>query len=96
MRTIVLASLIACLLGSKLHANKGLFTFRIVASSGDQAVIEPVLPAHFQVTRIKGESQLTTIVQCVIIPSVKENEPLVKILKCGNTEYVITGIVLQR
>jgi len=96
MRIALLASLITCLLGLKLQAGKGLVTFRIVSSSGDRAVLEPVLPAQLSVVRIKGESQLTSIVQCSTIPSVKEAERRVIILRCGGTDYEVGDVLLQR
>jgi hypothetical protein len=96
MKSPFLIAGLILLAGPSVSADKAPVLFHLVGSQGDQAVLEPVLPARFKVTRIKGDTPLTTIFPCVIIPSVGEGEHRTNILRCGSTDFAVGDVLLPR
>ena len=70
--------------------------FHMIREKGNEAILEPVIPAQIRVTRVSGKSPESAVFQCEAIPSVGEGERRVNILKCVGTEYAVGDILLSK
>jgi hypothetical protein len=95
MRLVSLIGLILVMAGG-IDADRGQIMFHLIRTKGDQALLEPVIPAQIKVRRIKGENPDSTVFSCDAVPSVGEGEQRINVLKCGLTEYAVGDIILAK
>jgi hypothetical protein len=93
-----LISLVALVLltATGLPADRGQIMFHLIRTKGDEALLEPVIPAQIKVRRIKGENPDSTVFGCDAVPSVGEGEQRINVLRCGLTEYAVGDIILAK
>jgi hypothetical protein len=95
MKFAILVTLIL-ILGTTLNADSGLIAFHLIRHKGEQAVLEPLIPAKIKVTRIAGDEPDDVILKCEAIPSVGEGDKRTNLLKCGSVTYAVGDIMLSR
>src|SRR6266566_8902524 len=97
-RIILAVSVLLLIIGmracSSARASGTEFVFKLVSGNGGTVVLQPVLPAQMQVTRLEGENPTTSIFQCTVVER-KQADTTKHLLKCGSAIYSIDGILFS-
>jgi hypothetical protein len=87
-------SLVIVLWPTVFHADGTQFTFKLVSSEYNTAILEPVLPVQIKMTKLEGDNPATTFIQCTIAER-KDVEITQHVLKCGTAIYQISGVLFS-